>query len=100
MNIGLLCVFGASKGQKYPLKKGINRIGRGFQMDICVAGDTYITRDNHCSITVEEKGEKYLLAPTDGSMTYLNNELLSKKAYLKASDMIRIGQTEFELCEM
>ncbi|MGN0369701.1 MAG: FHA domain-containing protein [Butyrivibrio sp.] len=89
------CIFGDDFGRKYPLHDGINRIGKGYHMDICIADDIQITRDNHCSIIFNEEKGKCVIVPSIGSLTYLNNSLLKESVEIKEDDVFRIGRSEF-----
>ncbi len=89
------CVFGDNLGTKYKLHKGINRIGTGYLMDVCVVDDIQITRDNHCSIVYDN--DVCTLIPTAGSLTYINSVLMEKASVLTTNDVFRIGRSDFIL---
>ena len=72
----LVCVDGAEKGRDYRLHMGFNRIGRSYQMDICLEDDLAITRDNHCSVIYDDKNGQFLVKPSVGTVTYLNGNYI------------------------
>lgn len=94
-NVYIECIFGDCYGQKFMLKDGVNKIGKGYQMDVCITDDVQITRDNHCTIVCDMKMEKYIIIPTVGSLTYLNNTLLRESTEINNKDVFRIGRSNF-----
>ncbi|MDO4285362.1 MAG: FHA domain-containing protein [Eubacteriales bacterium] len=92
----LVCIDGAEKGRDYRIHAGFNRIGRSYQMDICIEEDLSITRDNHCSVIYDARENRFSIMPSAGTVTYLNDEILMKTEPLLAGDRIRIGQTTLE----
>lgn len=93
----LVCVDGAEKGRDYRLHMGFNRIGRSYQMDICLKDDLAITRDNHCSVIYDDKNGQFLVKPSVGTVTYLNGNILLSAEIIKTGDRIRVGQSTLEL---
>ncbi len=93
------CTFGMNEGLQYKLKEGINRVGRGYQMDICLSDDIQITRDNHCIVKYESEEDRVIVIPTVDSLTYLNNQKLEAQEYIKNGDVLRIGRSELTLCD-
>ncbi len=92
----LVCIDGPEKGRDYRLHYGFNRIGRSYQMDICIEDDMQITRDNHCSIAYDVKENEFSVMPSTGTLTYLNDQMLMENEKIKDGDKIRIGQTTLE----
>ena len=93
----LVCVDGAEKGRDYRLHMGFNRIGRSYQMDICLEDDLAITRDNHCSVIYDDKNGQFLVKPSVGTVTYLNGNILLSAEIIKTGDIILVGQSTLEL---
>lgn len=91
------CIFGDSKGKRYRLYSGINRVGRGYQMDVCVDGDLQIMRDNHCSILYDKSKDEFTIIPSAGSVTYVNNVILKHPAIISEKDVLRIGRSDLKL---
>ena len=73
------------------------RTGTGYQMDICLADDMQITRDNHCSIVYDVNKHKFTIVPTAGSLTYVNDVLLKQPRLLYEKDVFRIGRSNYKL---
>ena len=89
----LECVFGDCRGEKFELHRGVNKVGRGYLMDVCISEDIQLTRDNHCSIIWDEQ-DVVKLVPSNGAITYYNNTLLKEIVELKENDVIRVGRNE------
>lgn len=92
----LVCISGPEKGRDFRIHYGFNRIGRSYNMDICVEDDLQITRDNHCSIVYDRESNAFSVLPSTGAVTYLNNAVLMQAETLKNRDRIRIGKSTFE----
>lgn len=109
----LVCADGPEKGRDYRLKFGFNRIGRRHDLEVCIFEDQAISRDVHCSLVYEEKGNTFYLVPGEGTATYMlvqeelldssgkisrgtREEILTEPAILHAGDRFRIGGTMLE----
>ena len=92
----LVCVSGPEKGRDYRLHHGFNKVGRGYNMDVYVSEDMYISKDTHCSIAYDAKHNLFHITPSGGCLTYINGELLQESALLTTGDVIHIGESEFE----
>lgn len=95
--IFLECIFGDSRGEKFELHKGVNKIGRGYQMDVCISEDIQLTRDNHCSIVWDAEANIVKLVPSNGAITYFNNSLLNEIVEITENDVFRVGRNELVL---
>ncbi|MBE5954089.1 MAG: FHA domain-containing protein [Lachnospiraceae bacterium] len=92
----LVCVSGPEKGRDYRLHHGFNKVGRGYNMDIYIAEDLYISKDTHCSIVYDAKDNLFYLIPAGGCLTYLNGNMLQETFLINSGDVIHIGESEFE----
>jgi hypothetical protein len=90
----LVCVKGPERGRDYRLHSGRNFLGRAPQMDISVADDIGITRENHCSVVYDPKGRTFLLAPGSAA-AYLNGQLAESPLKIATSDVISAGSSDF-----
>lgn len=93
----LVCIDGPEKGRDYRLHYGFNRIGRSYQMDVCIEEDMQVTRDNHCSVVYDLKENEFSVSPSTGTLTYLNNQILMESKKINDGDRIRVGQSTLEL---
>lgn len=91
----LVCYEGLSRGRDYRIYSGYTRIGRGYHMDISIPEDISITRDNHCSIVYDERGNAFYIVPSGGNLVYVNGQLVTKPARLTKGDRIQIGASIF-----
>ena len=93
----LVCIEGPEKGKDYRIYGKNNTIGRGEKMDICLKGDTSISRENHARLAYDKRHNAFHIIPADGAnAVYLNDEPVYVPMALKADDIIEIG--DFKLC--
>jgi hypothetical protein len=90
----LVCMKGNEKGKDFRLHSGKNFIGRSVSMDIVLVDDKKISREKHCSVTYDPKGNHFFLSPEGGNLTYKNDELLESPVELNEGEQITIGETE------
>ena len=91
----LVCTKGSEKGRDYRIYNGNNWIGRGYQMDICIVDDPSISRERHAVLVYDYKSNKFFLSPGCGTITMVNQEILTKAKELKSRDRITLGKSEF-----
>ncbi|MDR2933202.1 MAG: FHA domain-containing protein, partial [Oscillospiraceae bacterium] len=92
----LVCVGGDERGRDYRLHTGRNFVGRSYKMQICIADDPEVSRENHCSVVFEPIKSVFMLVPGTGTATYLNGERLDGALVIKKGDMIQIGGSQME----
>ena len=95
----LVCTKGSHRGEDFRLRSGRNFIGRGADMDVCLKGETTVSRDKHAIVLFMSLGSVYSSPkwenPTE--LVYLNGELLLSSAQMKAKDRLQIGDVEVML---
>lgn len=92
----LVCFEGPEKGKDYRVYGRNNNVGRSDQMDICIKGDTTISRENHAKIAYDEKHNTFYLIPADSTNTiYLNDEPVYIPTKIKAYDLMEFGDSKF-----
>lgn len=90
----LVCVAGPETGNDYRLHAEKNFIGRGETMDVRIASDNTISRENHAALSFDPKKECFRLLPGDGrGLVYLNGEEVVAPEVLNAGDRIELGDT-------
>lgn len=90
----LVCVGGPDRGRDYRIRSLRNFVGRGTQMDICIAGDSRVSRSNHAVVTYDPRGNAFMLSPGEAhGLTYLNGEPVDRATPLRAYDLIEVGET-------
>lgn len=93
----LVCVEGPEKGKDYRIYGRNNTIGRSEKMDICLTGDTSISRENHARLAYDKKHNAFHIIPADGTnAVYLNDEPVYVPMVMKANDILEIG--DYRLC--
>lgn len=93
----LLCIEGPEKGRDYRIKSGRNSIGRAENMDICITGDSTISRERHAIVAYDPKKNIFMLQPGDSrEMCYINDEGVYTPLQLKAGDVVELGETKLK----
>ena len=88
----LVCIEGPEKGKDYRIYAKNNTVGRSEKMDICIKGDTTISRENHARLAYDEKHNAFHLIPADSTNTiYLNDEPVYVPTKLTVYDAIEFG---------
>lgn len=95
----LVCQSGEERGKDYRLHSGRNFVGRSNSMDVCLIDDKNISRDRHCSISYDPKGNAFYLVAEGGNTVYLNGLLVEKAERLNTDDEIMIGNTRLLFVE-
>lgn len=95
----LVCQSGEERGKDYRLHSGRNFVGRSNSMDVCLIDDKTISRERHCSISYDPKGNAFYLAAEGGNTVYLNGLLVEKAERLNTDDEIMIGNTRLLFVE-
>ena len=92
----LVCVNGVHFGQDFRIKSGRNFVGRSGAMDICLSGDTAVSRDRHMIVTYDPRGNTFFAQPGDTSsaLSYLNDKPLLEATALKTGDKLTVGETD------
>lgn len=91
----LICVSGPQMGRDFKVHADNNYIGRSERMDICIRGDETISRENHATITYDNRDRVFYFTPGEGrSIVRLNGKALLMTSEIKAYDKIELGVTE------
>lgn len=92
----LVCIEGAEKGKDYRIAAKINTIGRSETMDICIKGDSTISRENHARLSYDGKHNNFYLIPAESiNNVYLNNEPIYVPTQIKDGDVVELGEGKF-----
>ncbi len=91
----LVCVEGPDKGKDFRIRNERNFIGRSDKMDICIAGDEAISRENHAIVSFSPKKRQFRVYPGESrGLVYLNDEEVITADELKPYDVIELGKTK------
>jgi hypothetical protein len=90
----LVCVEGPDRGRDFRIKAQKNFIGRSTSMDICIAGDPRISRENHAIVVFEPRSAQFRLYPGDArGLVYLNGNMVDVPVVLQPFDAIELGDS-------
>lgn len=87
----LVCVQGVYRGISFPLKTGVNVIGRDEKSYVCLRRDAQVSRSRHAVLIYEPKQKVFYIGEGESSLTYCNGELVYGKRQLQAYDSIELG---------
>lgn len=59
----LVCIKGPSRGRDYRIRSGRNGIGRSDAMDVPIAGDDTVSRENHAFLVYEPQNAVSVSGP-------------------------------------
>lgn len=90
----LVCMTGSEKGTDYRLHVGKNFIGRSPSMDVVLVDDKTISREKHCSVIYDPKGNAFYAIAEGGNILYLNNQMVETSKPLKEGDLLTVGETK------
>lgn len=92
----LVCIEGAEKGKDYRIAAKNNSIGRSETMDICIKGDSAISRENHARLSYDGKHNNFYLIPAESTNNiYINDEPVYVPTRLNKGDVIELGESKF-----
>ncbi|MBR1693168.1 MAG: FHA domain-containing protein [Lachnospiraceae bacterium] len=90
----LVCMTGSEKGKDFRLHSGKNFVGRSTSMDVILIDDKTISRDKHCSVVYDPKGNNYYASAENGNIMYVNGRLTDSPTAIQEGDIISIGETK------
>lgn len=91
----LVCVEGNHFGEDFKLRAGKNFIGRASNMDVCLSGDTSVSRERHAAVLYDPNSNIFLVQSGDSKeLTYHNEELVLSAVELHPYDLLKIGVTK------
>lgn len=92
----LVCVSGPDKGRDYRIHSGRNFIGRAFNNDISLPGDSSISRNNEGYIIYEPHKNNFIIMNGEGTNIHINGKVLMEPHVLEETDKITVGSYEFD----
>jgi hypothetical protein len=91
----LVCIEGPDKGRDFRIHTERNFVGRDPSMDIAIAGDASISRQNHTVVSYNPKKHSFSIAPGDArGLTYVNEDELLAAQPLTPYDVIELGASK------
>ena len=90
----LVCVAGPERGADFRLRGEKNYIGRANTMDVCIARDETVSRENHAAVSYNPKKKTFKILPGEGrGLVYLNGDEVDGPMDIRHGDKIELGQT-------
>jgi hypothetical protein len=91
----VVCSEGADRGRDFRIKAEKNFIGRSTAMDICIAGDPRVSRENHAIVAFEPRNAEFRLYSGDArGLVYLNGRVVDVPVVLEPFDIIEVGDSK------
>ncbi|HUK89921.1 MAG TPA: FHA domain-containing protein [Blastocatellia bacterium] len=91
----VVCVSGPNAGRDYPVRPGVNRIGRAPHLEILIVGDASVSREAHAIIGYSPKSNAFDLEPGRSTRcAYLNGNQVDSPKAITPYDRIQLGETE------
>ncbi|MCD7746709.1 MAG: FHA domain-containing protein [Lachnospiraceae bacterium] len=94
----LVCIEGNDFGRSYPLRDGINTLGRSANMDIVISKDPSVSRNSHALVIYDEKSRTFQALPGEAKRpVYVNDDFVMLPIEMKARDVLCVGDTRLML---
>ncbi len=90
----IVCIEGTVKGKSYEIHLNKNYLGRDKLMDICIPDDLKVSRENHLSITYDDKNNRFFVKPENGSVA-VNGALVTGPLEIFGNDEIEFGESKY-----
>lgn len=92
----LVCIEGPGRGRDYKIHADNNYIGRASHMDISIAEDDTISRENHAILAYDTRDRIFYFAPGSGrGIVRLNGKAVLMMTELHLYDRVEIGRSTF-----
>lgn len=90
----LVAINGEKKGKDYKIYSDNNFIGRDSSMDICIEGDSTISREKHAILSFDSRTGQFFLSPSEGrAIIRINDFPIYMTTALNDFDKIELGET-------
>ena len=90
----LVSVKGVYYGKSFPLRSGINRIGRSAEYEVPLIKDKSVSREVVLKIVYDPKKNAFSALPGENAMCYINENYIYEKMDLQGLESIELGDTE------
>ncbi len=91
----LVGINGSMYGDAFPVKSGVNIVGRGIYMDVVLYGDESILKENHGAIIYEPATRSFFVRPGDARAQFLlDHEVVSEEKMLRKRDIVTFGSSD------
>lgn len=90
----IVCIEGTVRGKSYEVHLNRNFIGRNKLMDIAIPDDLQICRENHLSITYDNKSNRFFAKSEKGSLL-INGKLIDSAVEIFENDILEFGESKY-----
>lgn len=90
----IVCIKGTVKGKCYEIHMNRNFLGRDKLMDISVPDDLKISRENHLSITYDNKNCRFYVKNENGSVI-VNKGTINSPVEIFENDILEFGDSKY-----
>ena len=90
----LVCVKGVYFGQAFPLKSGMNKIGRSPEMDVALLRDDSVSRSVAMKLAYDSRANEFNCLPGEsGEICYVSGKAMYERMQLRGYEEIEFGDT-------
>lgn len=90
----LVCVKGVYFGQAFPLKSGMNKIGRSQEMDVALLRDNSVSRSVAMKLAYDSRANEFNALPGEsGEICYVSGNAMYERVKLSGYEEIEFGDT-------
>lgn len=90
----LVSVKGVYYGKSFPLKSGINRVGRSSDFEIAMLLDDSVSHEVVVKIVYDPKKNTFAALPGESALCYINGNCIYEKTDLFGYEEIELGDSE------
>jgi hypothetical protein len=90
----IVCIDGTVKGKCFEVHMERNFIGRDKLMDISIPDDLQISRENHLSITYDNKNFKFFAKGEKGTLI-VNDKAVDCAVEIHENDVLEFGTSKY-----
>ena len=90
----LVCVKGVYYGKSFPLKSGVNRIGRSSEFEVAMLLDNSVSHEVVVKILYDPKKSTFAALPGESALCYIDGNCIYEKTDLSGYEKIELGDSE------
>lgn len=90
----LVGVKGVYYGKSFPLKSGVNRIGRSSEFEVAMLLDNSVSHEVVVKILYDPKKNTFMALPGESALCYINGNCVYEKTDLSGYEKIELGDSE------
>ena len=90
----LVCVKGVYYGKAFPLKSGVNRVGRAADLEIALMQDQSVSHAVVVKLLYDPKQNRFMALPGESALCYVDGSCLYEKRDLVGFETVELGDSE------